>query len=55
MSIIVIPAEGLKIRDPQTKKIIPENGVKIPELTDYWVRRINDGDVIQAPTQADKK
>lgn len=55
MTIIIVPKQGLKVRDPETKRIIPENGVKIPALTDYWVRRINDGDVTQLPAQADKK
>lgn len=55
MTITIKPKDGLKIRDPETKRIIPENGVKITELTDYWVRRINDGDVTQIPAQADKK
>lgn len=39
------PAQGLKIRDPKTQALIPEEGL-IVEQNSYWVRRLKSGDVI---------
>lgn len=40
----VKPAPGLKIRDPDLKDFLPEDGRDVPE-TDYWHRRLRDKDV----------
>lgn len=43
--VYVKPAQGLKIRDDKTKQFLPESG-KVVELTSYWVRRLQCGDVL---------
>ena len=47
----VKPAPGLKVRDPKSMKFIPEEGIELKELNTYWVRRIQDGDVLEVPSQ----
>lgn len=50
----VKPAPGLVIRDPDLKDLLPEEGREVPE-TDYWHRRVRDGDVVQeAPAKPAK-
>ena len=41
----VVPAPGLKIRDPDLKDLLPDAGRDVPN-TDYWQRRLRDGDVV---------
>jgi len=43
--MFVKPKDGLKVRDPITKRHLPEEGKEVPEST-YWVRRLKDGSVI---------
>jgi hypothetical protein len=45
--LYVKPAPGLVIRDPDMLDFLPEAGRAVPE-TDYWHRRVRDGDVIEA-------
>lgn len=40
----LIPKAGLRMRDPQTLQLLPAEGETL-QLTSYWRRRINDGDV----------
>lgn len=40
-------APGMKIRDPDLKDLIPDEGRDVPN-TDYWLRRLRDGDVVEA-------
>lgn len=42
--VYVIPAEGLKVRDPVTLEHIPDEGAFVPQTT-YWRRRIKCRDV----------
>lgn len=47
----VKPAEGRKVRDPATKRHIPDEGVEVPDTAKsehrtYWLRRIREGDVV---------
>jgi len=45
----VRPREGALLRDPKTKKLLPNNGFYVPwtgALGRYWRRRVNCGDVI---------
>lgn len=42
--MFVKPADGRKVRDPVTKRHIPDEGKEVPE-TSYWLRRIAAGDV----------
>lgn len=45
----VKPAPGLKVRDPATMQLVPEDGIEVPETDLYWHRRLRDGDVIAVP------
>lgn len=51
--MFVRPAPGLKIRDPDLKDLLPEEGREVPE-TGYWIRRRRDGDVIEGKPQRTK-
>lgn len=47
--IYVKPATGLKVRRPEKNHAhLPAEGDFVPKNA-YWVRRLNDGDVIAAP------
>ncbi len=39
------PAAGLAVRDPELRDFLPEEGRDVPR-TDYWLRRLADGDVV---------
>ncbi len=41
---LIKPVDGFKIRDPQTKAYLPEEG-RLVEMSSYWYRRIQDGTV----------
>lgn len=43
---------GLLVRDPVSKRPLPDSGRDVPE-TSYWLRRLAAGDVIPAMVQAD--
>lgn len=45
--MFVKPAHGLKVRDPITKRHLPDEGREVPTST-YWVRRLACGDVALA-------
>lgn len=45
--MFVKPAEGLSIRDPDLKDLLPTTGREVPE-SGYWLRRMRDGDVVDA-------
>ncbi|WP_317201482.1 DUF2635 domain-containing protein [Janthinobacterium sp.] len=47
----VKPTSGLVIRDPDLLDRIPEGGREVPD-TDYWHRRVRDGDVVAATPAA---
>lgn len=47
--IHLIPKDGARVRDPRTKKILDADGVTIPKLDTYWFRRLQDGEVMEAP------
>jgi len=44
--MFVKPAPGLKIRDPELKDLIPEEGRNVSDDDLYWHRRLRDGDVV---------
>jgi hypothetical protein len=55
--MLIKPAPGKSVRDPVTRLVIPEDGLEIvgAEHDLYWVRRLADGDVVEAkPTTATK-
>ena len=54
-TMFVKPAPGLKVRHPETRFHIPDEGTRVPRDS-YWTRRLVDGDVIEvAPKAADVK
>lgn len=42
--IFLVPRAGYIVRDPETKKPLPAEGMEV-ERSSYWVRRIQAGDV----------
>jgi hypothetical protein len=44
------PAPGLAVRDPELRDLLPAEGRDVPR-SDYWLRRLTDGDVVEAPPQ----
>ncbi len=50
----VKPAPGLKVRDPHTKKLLPDDGIDVPDDSPVWNRILNDGDVerVEQPATA---
>lgn len=44
--MLIKPATGLKIRNPQSMLPIPETGLEVPDTDTYWQRRLADGDVV---------
>ncbi|WP_429497027.1 DUF2635 domain-containing protein [Robbsia andropogonis] len=40
------PAPGLQVRDPMTKKLLPKEGIDVPDDSILWNRILNDGDVV---------
>jgi hypothetical protein len=41
----VIPAPGLTVRNPETKLLLPPEGIDVPDDSYLWNRILNDGDV----------
>ncbi len=46
-TLFLKPAPGRQVRDPVSGQVLPEAGAEVP-ATNYWTRRLQDGDVIQA-------
>lgn len=46
----IVPKAGLKIRDPHTLQVLPEDGKEVPDHDLFWHRLINDGDVTVVST-----
>lgn len=44
--MFVKPGPGRKVRDPITKRHLPERGKEVPEST-FWIRRLSVGDVVR--------
>lgn len=47
----VRPAPGCAVRDPFTRELLLEEGADVP-ATEFWLRRLLQGDVVQSPAQA---
>lgn len=52
--MFVKPAEGLVIRDPDLKDLLPAEGREVPD-SDYWFRRLRDDDVVKASAPKPEK
>lgn len=50
--MFIKPTQGRKVRDPQSRRHIPETGIEVPETDTYWHRRLLDGDVVKASPDA---
>lgn len=46
----VKPAPGLSVRDPATKKLLPSEGIDVPDNSILWAKMLNDGDVVSVST-----
>jgi hypothetical protein len=49
--MLVKPARGLAIRDPDLLDLLPAEGREVPR-NDYWLRRLADGDVREVEAKA---
>lgn len=52
--IFVKPAPGLQVRDPYSRRPLAETGEFKP-IEMYWLRRLADGDVVEAEPVAETK
>ena len=54
--MLIKPAPGIKVRCPASRLLVPELGLEVAEHDTYWLRRLADGDVVEAkpasPTKA---
>ena len=46
--MLIKPAQGLVIRNPETKKLLPADGIEVPDNSVLWNKLINQGDVVLA-------
>jgi hypothetical protein len=46
-TIYVTPVAGRTVLDPVTREALPAAGKTVPRSS-YWVRRLRDGDVVEA-------
>jgi Protein of unknown function (DUF2635) len=49
--IKVVAAEGRRVRDPATGRVIPDTGVEVDLTVPYWRKRWNQKDVVTAPAE----
>lgn len=47
----VKPAPGLRVRHPETKVLLPAEGIDVPDDSVVWNKILNDGDVVLAPSE----
>ncbi|WP_157218673.1 DUF2635 domain-containing protein [Flavisphingomonas formosensis] len=45
----IIAAPDRRVRDPETKALVPDDGQEVSEHDVYWARLLADGDVVPAP------
>lgn len=43
----VIPAPGRQVRNPETKLLLPADGIDVPDDSILWNRILRDGDVVK--------
>ena len=48
----VIPAPGRQVRSPETKLLLPADGIDVPDDSILWNRILRDGDVVKAASAA---
>lgn len=52
--IFVKPKDGAAVPDPDRGGFLPTAGRSVP-LSQYWLRRLADGDVVEAATGSGKR
>jgi hypothetical protein len=45
-------APGLKVRHPENKQLLPDEGIDVPDDDIFWTKVLNDGDVVIVPVKA---
>jgi len=50
--MFIKPAPGLRVRNPETKQLLPAEGIEVPDDSILWTRILNDGDVVRATPPA---
>lgn len=45
--MLLKPAPGRAVRDPELRDLLPDAGRDVPR-SEYWLRRLADGDVVEA-------
>ncbi|WP_368565493.1 DUF2635 domain-containing protein [Pseudoxanthomonas sp. UTMC 1351] len=50
----LIPKPGLLVADPTTLRFLPVEGAEMP-LSSYWLRRLQEGDVVRRPAVLARK
>lgn len=50
----VKPAPGLSVRDPDTKALLPSEGIDVPDDSIVWIKMLNDGDVVRIVAHPEK-
>jgi hypothetical protein len=45
-AIFAAPAPGREVRYPPTARLMPDEGMNVPDDDLFWARRIRDGDVL---------
>lgn len=48
------PVSGRPVPDPAFGDLLPDAGREVDPNDPYWIRRLNDGDVVETPAPADK-
>ena len=43
----VKPAPGRAVRNPETKQLLPADGIEVPDDSILWNRILGDGDVVK--------
>ena len=54
MNIFVKPKDGLKIKRPDTGRLLDPAGEAVPKNT-FWMRRIAEGDVSEVASKVEAK
>ena len=52
--MFIKPVAGRSVRDPERGDTLPPEGRDV-EPTQYWQRRVNDGDVVEASPESSTK
>ena len=48
----VKPAPGLKVRSPETKQLLPDEGIEVPDDSILWGKLLSVGDVVRTTAPA---